>query len=62
MKVTQKTIHIKRSINVDENLKQFIFHNINLRRYIWNLFVEESRKYDSILGFDINEFRIVLVG
>ena len=38
MKVAQKAIHIKRSINVDENLKQFIFHNINLRRYIWNLF------------------------
>lgn len=32
-------------------LKEFIFDNINYRRHVWNDFVEESKKYDSLLDF-----------
>lgn len=38
---TQKIIYIKRKIEINDYLKEFIFSNINYRRKIWNLFVEE---------------------
>ena len=38
---TQKIIYIKRPIEVNDYLRNFIFSNINYRRKIWNLFVEE---------------------
>ena len=37
---TQKIIFIKRRIDIDDYLRNFIFSNINYRRKIWNLFVE----------------------
>lgn len=38
---TQKLICIKRRIKVTDELKQYIFKNINYRRRVWNDFVEE---------------------
>ena len=51
---TQKNIYIKRKIQVNDYLKQFIFSNINYRRKIWNLFVEEYYKCNE----DWDKFKI----
>ena len=52
---TQKFIFIKRRINVDDYLRNFIFCNINYRRNLWNKFVEEYYKCDEDWNlFDIN--------
>ena len=40
----QKMIFIKRRIEVDDYLREFIFFNINYRRNLWNKFVEEYYK------------------
>ena len=37
-------IFIKRRIEVDDYLREFIFFNINYRRNLWNKFVEEYYK------------------
>ena len=50
---TQKIIYIKRKIQVDNYLREFIFSNINYRRKIWNLFVEEYCKCNE----DWNKFK-----
>lgn len=52
MKVTQQVINVKRRlIHLTKEQKEFIFHNINYRRKVWNDFVEESHNYDSIWEF-----------
>lgn len=38
--LTHKTIRIRRSIQTDFNLREFIFKNSNYRRKVWNDFVE----------------------
>ena len=43
--INKAVINIKIPIKVDEYLKTFIFKNINMRRKIWNDFVEEANKY-----------------
>lgn len=43
-KVVQKTITIKRAIQVDNKLREYIFRNSNYRRHVWNDFVEEYRR------------------
>ena len=52
MKLIHKTIAIKRRIDITDELKKFIFTNINYRRKVYNDFVEESRKYDSLKDFN----------
>ena len=53
---TQKMIFIKRRIEVDDYLREFIFFNINYRRNLWNKFVEEYYKCDEDwYKFDINK-------
>ena len=49
---TQKIIYIKKPIQVNDYLREFIFSNINYRRKIWNLFVEEYYRCNE----DWNEF------
>ena len=52
---TQKMIFIKRRIEVDDYLREFIFFNINYRRNLWNKFVEEHYKSgEDWNSFDIN--------
>ena len=52
---TQKMIFIKRRIEVDDYLREFIFFNINYRRNLWNKFVEEYYKCGEDWNlFDIN--------
>lgn len=41
----EATINIKIPIETDEYLRSFIFKNINMRRFIWNEFVEEANKF-----------------
>ena len=45
MKIKERIINVKIPIEVDEYLKHFILLNINMRRKIWNDFVEEANKY-----------------
>lgn len=52
MKLIHKTIAIKRRINITDDLKDFIFTNINYRRKVYNDFVEESRKYENLKDFN----------
>lgn len=47
-----KNIAIKRRINITDELKDFIFTNINYRRKVYNDFVEESRKYENLKDFN----------
>lgn len=47
-----KVISIKRRINITDDLKDFIFTNINYRRKVYNDFVEESRKYENLKDFN----------
>lgn len=47
-----KMISIKKRINITDELKEFIFKNINYRRAVYNDFVEESRNYESIFDFN----------
>lgn len=51
-KLVSKMITVKRRINITDELKNFIFKNINYRRKVYNDFVEESRKYDNIKDFN----------
>ena len=51
---TQKMIFIKRRIEVDDYLREFIFFNINYRRNLWNKFVEEYYKCGEKIDRDIN--------
>lgn len=51
-KVITKMIAVKRRISITDELKDFIFKNINYRRKVYNDFVEESRKYDNIKDFN----------
>ena len=44
-KNNEAIIQIKIPIETDEYLREFIFKNINMRRKIWNDFVEEANKY-----------------
>lgn len=53
----RKTLSIKRAIDVDDDMKKFIFDNINYRRHVWNDFVEESRKYDNVFDFQPYSYR-----
>ena len=43
--INEAVINVKIPIKVDDYLKEFIFKNINMRRQIWNDFVEEANKY-----------------
>ena len=45
MKINEATINVKIPIQTDEYLREFIFKNINMRRHIWNDFVEEANKH-----------------
>lgn len=56
-KVITKMIAVKRKISITDELKDFIFKNINYRRKVYNDFVEESRKYDNIKDFNPLSYR-----
>ena len=43
--INEAVINVKIPIKVDDYLRTFIFKNINMRRKIWNDFVEEANKY-----------------
>lgn len=54
----EKFIIIKRSIEVDDDLKEFIFKNSNYRRKVWNDFVSEYKRCrNSNEKFDPTKFR-----
>ena len=58
---TQKFIFIKRRIEVDDYLRNFIFFNINYRRQVWNKFVEKIYECDCDYSkFDQKEVRPIL--
>ena len=59
MKLIHKTIAIKRRIDITDELKKFIFTNINYRRKVYNDFVEESRKYDSLKDFNPIKYKTI---
>ena len=45
MKFKEATINIKLPIEIDEHIRHFILLNINMRRQIWNDFVDKANKY-----------------
>ena len=45
MKIKEAIINVKIPIEVDEYIRHFILLNINMRRQIWNDFVEKANKY-----------------
>ena len=51
-KITKSIINVRREIiYLTDDIKSFIFSNIHYRRKVWNEFVEESKKYPSIIDF-----------
>lgn len=57
MKIITKTITIKRRLNINTEIREFIIRNINYRRHVYNDFVEESRKYENTLDFNAIKFK-----
>ena len=59
--INEAVINVKIPIKVDDYLKEFIFKNINMRRKIWNDFVEEANKYkdeyNNYYGFKPRQYK-----